>query len=307
MTNKIRETIQSIKPIDQSKSHEIQNALDNLTKPPGSLGNLEDLAKRYCLITGKSKPVIRNKVIITMAADHGVAREGVSAYPPEVTRQMVINFLRGGAGSNVLARHAGAKVIVVDMGVACDFGPLPGLVQKKIAYGTQNMLLGPAMSREDACLSIERGIEVVEENWAQGIDLLGIGEMENDPRFSDLERRMEHNRELIAILDRTFAQHPRAEWLERMGKYEDLRYGYVNAIPDLVNDPQIIANKYIVDFDHPVWGKMKEVGFPVTFSKTPASLRTAAPEQGRHNAEVYSELLGLTAADLKGLEERGVI
>jgi len=214
MTNKIQEIIQSIKAVDQSKSHEIQNALDNLTKPRGSLGNLEEVAKKYCLITGRLKPArtavpgmsavaemsatpataamsampaIRNKTIITMAADHGVAREGVSAYPQEVTRQMVINFLQGGAGINVLARHVGARVIVVDMGVAFDFESfdleslglesLSGLVRKKVAYGTKNMLLGPAMSREEAFLSIERGMEVVEENWGQGIDLLGIGEM----------------------------------------------------------------------------------------------------------------------------------
>src|SRR5512136_2182046 len=113
----LNEVIKSIKPVDGSRTAAIQARLDNLTKPQGSLGRLEELARRYCLITGKDRPKLRNKIIFTFAGDHGVAGEGVSAYPKEVTPQMVYNFLRGGAGVNVLARHGGARVIVVDIGV----------------------------------------------------------------------------------------------------------------------------------------------------------------------------------------------
>ncbi len=123
----LQEILKSIKPVDESRSMEIQSRLDNLTKPQGSLGRLEELAKRYCLITGKDKPTITKKIIFTFAGDHGVVDEGVSAFPREVTPQMVLNFLRGGAGVNVLARHAGAQVIVVDVGVDYDFEPMDGL------------------------------------------------------------------------------------------------------------------------------------------------------------------------------------
>src|SRR5262249_44182079 len=145
--NKIMETAHKIRTIDPQWVQRAQTRLDSLTKPQGSLGRLEDLAKKVVGITRSEKPQILEKVIITMAADHGVVAEGVSAYPPEVTPQMVYNFLRGGAGINVLARHVGARVVVVDMGVAKDLEPHPDLVSKKVAYGTQNMAKGPAMDR----------------------------------------------------------------------------------------------------------------------------------------------------------------
>jgi nicotinate-nucleotide--dimethylbenzimidazole phosphoribosyltransferase len=110
---KLQDVIKKIQPVDMSRSNIVQARLDNLTKPQGSLGRLEELAKKYCLITGRDKPSIKNKIIFTFAGDHGVVAEGVSAFPKEVTPQMVYNFLRGGAGVNVLARHAGARVIVV--------------------------------------------------------------------------------------------------------------------------------------------------------------------------------------------------
>src|ERR1700690_1283072 len=141
---KLQEVINNIQPVDTSRTNAIQAQLDNLTKPQGSLGRLEELAKKYCLITGKDKPVIRKKLIFTFAGDHGVTEEGVSAFPREVTPQMVLNFLRGGAGVNVLARHVGARVIVVDMGVAYDFEPMEGLEIRKIGRGTRNMTKGPA-------------------------------------------------------------------------------------------------------------------------------------------------------------------
>jgi nicotinate-nucleotide--dimethylbenzimidazole phosphoribosyltransferase len=174
---KITETIKNITPLDYKLMEKTQARLDNLTKPLGSLGRLEELAKQICGITGKAEPLLKNKVIFTLAGDHGVTDEEVSAYPKEVTSQMVYNFIRGGAGINVLARHIGARVVVVDMGVACDLEPHPDLVIKKINYGTKNMARGPAMSREEAIKSIESGIEVFEKEFARGIDMAGTGDM----------------------------------------------------------------------------------------------------------------------------------
>lgn len=172
----LEDYIRSIQPVDRSRTNAIQMQLDLLTKPQGSLGRLEELAKKYCLITGKNKPVIRNKIIFTCAGDHGVTAEGVSAFPKEVTPQMVLNFLRGGAGVNVLAKHVGARVIVVDMGVDHDFEPAEGLEIRKIGRGTKNMAAGPAMTRDEAERSILAGIELVEK-YKDGLDLIGTGDM----------------------------------------------------------------------------------------------------------------------------------
>ncbi len=166
-----------IAPLDQSLVPEIQRRLDSLTKPPGSLGRLEELALKVCLMTGKIPPDLSRKRVVVMAADHGVAAEGVSAYPPEVTPQMVYNFLRGGAAINVLARHAGADVRVVDVGVNHDFAGADGLVSRKVRRGTANMAAGPAMSREEARAAIEAGIEEAREAAADGVALLATGDM----------------------------------------------------------------------------------------------------------------------------------
>ncbi len=174
--SKLQEVINGIKPVDVSRSNAVQAQLDNLTKPQGSLGRLEELAKKYCLITGKDKPTIRNKIIFTFAGDHGVTEEGVSAFPKEVTPQMVLNFIRGGAGVNVLAKHVGARVIVVDMGVDYDFEPMEGLEIRKIRRGTRNMTKGPAMTRDEAERAVLNGIELVEK-YKDGLDLLGTGDM----------------------------------------------------------------------------------------------------------------------------------
>ncbi|MBU1869615.1 MAG: nicotinate-nucleotide--dimethylbenzimidazole phosphoribosyltransferase, partial [Candidatus Omnitrophica bacterium] len=147
------------------------------TKPLGSLGRLEELAKQIAGITGKENPALKNKVIFTLAADHGVTEEGVSAFPKEVTAQMVYNFLNGGAGINVLANHTGARVVVVDIGVASDLKPDKKLIIKKVGYGTKNMARCPAMTREEAIKAIETGIEIFEEELNKGIDIIGIGEM----------------------------------------------------------------------------------------------------------------------------------
>jgi len=133
----LQETLARIKPVSPTLLQQAQHRLDNKTKPPGSLGRLEEFGRRFAAIAGTMEPVTEKKVIFTFAADHGIVEEGVSAFPKEVTPQMVYNFLRGGAGVNVLARHAGTDVRVVDMGVDHDFGPLPGLIDRKIARGTE--------------------------------------------------------------------------------------------------------------------------------------------------------------------------
>src|SRR5438552_7746715 len=133
----------------------LQKHLDNLTKPPGSLGRLEEFARNFALMRGSTKPVLEKRAIFTFAADHGVSREGVSAYPREVTAQMVLNFLSGGAAINVLCRHYGIQNIVVDVGVDHDFQDLQGLVKKKVGHGTQNFLETAAMTEAQAIQSIE--------------------------------------------------------------------------------------------------------------------------------------------------------
>jgi nicotinate-nucleotide--dimethylbenzimidazole phosphoribosyltransferase len=174
----IEETVEQIKPLDEEAMRQAKKRQDFLTKPQGSLGMLEELSIRVAGIKGTVRPKIERKVIFTMAGDHGVVEEGVSAFPQEVTPQMVYNFIAGGAGINVLARHVGAEVIVVDMGVASDFEPNPKLVDKKIAKGTKNMARGPAMTRQEAIRAIEAGIEVFEEEFAKkAIDIVGVGDM----------------------------------------------------------------------------------------------------------------------------------
>ncbi|MFQ5868057.1 MAG: nicotinate-nucleotide--dimethylbenzimidazole phosphoribosyltransferase [bacterium] len=174
---RIQKVIEKIEPIDRQMMEKAQKRLDFLTKPRGSLGRLEELAKIVVGIKREDNPNLKNKVIFTLAGDHGITIEGVSAFPQEVTRQMVYNFLQGGAGINVLARHVSARVVVVDMGVACDLKPHPNLVIRKVNYGTKNMLKQSAMSREEAIKSINEGIEIVEEELERGIDIIGTGDM----------------------------------------------------------------------------------------------------------------------------------
>ena len=169
--------IEMIKPVDREAMAEARLRQDILTKPQGSLGRLEELSIQLAGIQGKSIPQIRHKAIITMAGDHGVVAEGVSAFPQEVTAQMVYNFLGGGAGINVITRQVGARIIVVDMGVATELEPKPQLLSRKVAFGTQNMSQGPAMTREQAAKAIETGIEVVASEVAKGLDIVGTGDM----------------------------------------------------------------------------------------------------------------------------------
>ncbi|MDD5432094.1 MAG: nicotinate-nucleotide--dimethylbenzimidazole phosphoribosyltransferase [Candidatus Omnitrophica bacterium] len=173
----INEIISNISGIDQELVKKTQARLDNLTKPLGSLGRLEELAKQICGITGKDYPVLGNKVIFTLAADHGVTDEGVSAYPKEVTAQMVYNFLANGAAINVLANHVGARVVVADVGVVSELKPNPRLLIKKVNNGTKNMAKGPAMTKEEAIKAITTGIGIFEDEFKRGADIVGTGEM----------------------------------------------------------------------------------------------------------------------------------
>ena len=171
------DTVSRIQPADPRLLALAQARLDRLTKPIGSLGRLEELAARYVMITGELKPKVPAGAVFTFAADHGVTVEGVSAYPSAVTPQMVLNFLRGGAGVNVLARHAGLEVRVVDIGVDFDFEAVPGLIHKKVMPGTKNFMKESAMSPAQAEQALQVGIELATEAVQQGIGLIGTGEM----------------------------------------------------------------------------------------------------------------------------------
>ena len=171
-------TTTTIPGIDLGAAAEAKGFMDRKTKPTGSLGRLEELAIALAGMTGKPKPLFKNKVVLVAAGDHGVCAQGVSAYPAEVTPQMVLNFLAGGAGINVLARHAGARVKVVDAGVNFEpFAPHAELYDFKIARGTADMSLGPAMSREQALACIAAGREAVSRLAAEGLDMLATGDM----------------------------------------------------------------------------------------------------------------------------------
>ncbi|HUV95008.1 MAG TPA: nicotinate-nucleotide--dimethylbenzimidazole phosphoribosyltransferase [Anaerolineae bacterium] len=177
MEQRLHEVIGRIQPLDSLAQREARARQAALAKPAGSLGRLEALSIQIAGITGQALPEIEHKVVVTMAADHGVAAEGVSAYPQEVTRQMVSNFLRGGAAINVLGRHTCTRVVVVDMGVAADIAPHPGLVDRKVAPGTGNIARGPAMTRDQAIQALLSGVGVVEEELTKGLDIVGTGDM----------------------------------------------------------------------------------------------------------------------------------
>ncbi|WP_025716228.1 nicotinate-nucleotide--dimethylbenzimidazole phosphoribosyltransferase, partial [Paenibacillus sp. 1-18] len=162
MSEKLHQLINSITPPDEVAASAAAKHLDQLTKPPGSLGKLESLAIQLAGITGGDKPEFTRKTVMVMAADHGVCEEGVSAFPAEVTQQMLYNMLSGGAAINVLARHAGADVRVVDVGVNADVSH-PDLVNRKVRMGTSNMAKGPAMLRMEAERAILAGAEAVAE------------------------------------------------------------------------------------------------------------------------------------------------
>lgn len=173
----LEKTLERIRPLDRSFEIEAQKRLDSLTKPQGSLGKLEELARRIAVMQGKVPPQIGRKLLFVFAADHGITEEGVSAYPKEVTAQMTYNFLRGGAAINVLARHNGVEVEVIDVGVDYEFFNPPGLRNCKVRRGTDNFSRGPAMTQSEARQSIKIGIRLVEEVASKKLFLLGAGEM----------------------------------------------------------------------------------------------------------------------------------
>ena len=173
---RLAELLSAIAPPPPGGVEAAARHLDSLTKPPGSLGRLEEIALRLALLRGGA-PEIRHPVIFTFAADHGVVAEGVSAYPQVVTAQMVENFLRGGAAVNVLARQAGARLVVADFGVAAPLERSARLVACPIGPGTANMAAGPAMTREQAIRAIETGAALAQQALDAGADLLGTGEM----------------------------------------------------------------------------------------------------------------------------------
>jgi nicotinate-nucleotide--dimethylbenzimidazole phosphoribosyltransferase len=187
---RLEETCRAIVPVDDEAARRMRQCLDDKTKPRGSLGALEDLACRIAAIYRTAAPPLPRKAVVVMAADHGVAEEGVSAYPAEVTAQMVRNFAAGGAAINVLARQAEARVVVVDMGTRGDWRAghvnapvnVTGVLtrparQTSLGRGTANFTREPAMSQETAVCGLEIGIGVAAELAAEGIGLLGIGDM----------------------------------------------------------------------------------------------------------------------------------
>ena len=181
MIKSLSETLGAITPLNLEAMEAARKRQDILTKPQGSLGVLEELSVRIAGIKSNPAPQLKDKAIITMAADHGVVADGVSLYPQEVTMQMILNFLRGGAGINVLANHIGARVVVVDMGAAEKIknqaSNIKNFRDKSVGFGTKNMTKEPAMSRDEAIKSIENGIEVLNEELSDGIDIVGTGDM----------------------------------------------------------------------------------------------------------------------------------
>ncbi|NOZ27703.1 MAG: nicotinate-nucleotide--dimethylbenzimidazole phosphoribosyltransferase [Chloroflexi bacterium] len=174
----IMERIHGITPPNEEAMDAARARQTTLTKPAGSLGRLEDLSVQLAGITGQCPPPIpTRKAVLVFAGDHGVVAQGVSAFPQEVTPQMVLNFLRGGAAINVLARQANARVVVVDAGVAANIPPADGLIQGKIAPGTADFTMGPAMTREQATAALELGARVAQEEIERGLDLLACGDM----------------------------------------------------------------------------------------------------------------------------------
>ena len=173
-----RRTVDMIEPVEKSLLPAAQQKIDNKTKPLGALGRLEQLALQMCLIQKRLDPRAEAKALFVFAADHGITEEGVSAFPAEVTAQMVTNFLNGGAAINVLCGHHDIAMRIVDMGVAAALPDHPDLVAAKIRRGTRNFALEPAMHRNEAVRAIEAGMQVFLDAHAETpLDIIGLGEM----------------------------------------------------------------------------------------------------------------------------------
>jgi len=177
MSSKLQTALDKIASVPSERLKQAQRHMDSLTKPQGSLGRLEELGTRYAAINGIPFPKVEKKCIYLFSGDHGVVEENVSAYPQEVTAQMVKNFLNGGAAINVLAKHMKTEVVVIDMGVNHDFKGIPGLIHRKIALGTGNMRQGPCMTRKQAENAIDVGLELADAAKKQKVDIIGTGDM----------------------------------------------------------------------------------------------------------------------------------
>ena len=167
----------NISSIERSMQAAIQEKIDNLNKPKGSLGRLEELAMQICLIQQTLEPSLAHPCHLLLGGDHGIEREGVSVSPREVTWQQMINFTRGGGGVNMFCRQHGFKLRVVDVGVDYDLSKVDGIIDRKIARGTKNFLYEPAMSEEEFNQAIQIGSDLVDDCIAEGCQVLSIGEM----------------------------------------------------------------------------------------------------------------------------------
>ena len=173
----LTEVIEAIRPVAKDVLERARTRHATLTKPPGSLGKLEALGVRLAGVYGSERPQIEKKAVVVFAADHGVTRAGVSAYPQAVTAQMVSNFLRGGAAVNALARVAGAELYVVDVGVDADLEAHPQLLNYKVKRGSDNLLTEPALTGQDAIAACAVGVRVARRLRSEGVDLVAAGEM----------------------------------------------------------------------------------------------------------------------------------
>ncbi len=177
METRVENVIGALPLPDEALLASARKRLDSLTKPRGSLGRLEDFAAEYVVMRNDLNARVSRKAVVVFASDHGVVEEGVSAYPKDVTYQMVLNFLAGGAAINVISKHTSTEVLIVDIGVDYDFGHVPGLLHAKVAKGTRNMARGPAMDRETALRAMNEGYRIACELADQGVDLMAPGEM----------------------------------------------------------------------------------------------------------------------------------
>jgi nicotinate-nucleotide--dimethylbenzimidazole phosphoribosyltransferase len=175
--SQLNEVIAAAIPTQASAEEAAWARLDSLTKPPRSLGRVEELAARVARVQGTDRPSVAKKAILLMAGDHGVVEEGVAAYPQDVTWQMVANIVGKGAAINQFAESVGAEVLVHDVGVIRDLSDIPGVVLRKVAPGTRNMAAGPAMTREEAAQAVMVGVQAARDAVASGVQLIGTGDM----------------------------------------------------------------------------------------------------------------------------------
>lgn len=177
MMELLEKTIAMIEDLDEETMKKARERVNNLIKPPKSLGRLEEMAVQLAGITKNIHPTVEKKTLIVMAADHGVYEEGVADFPQEITVSQTLNMVKGLTGVCALGRVSGAKIVPVDIGVKKDFEPNSGVLIKKVKYGTANMAKGPAMTREEVIKALEVGIEVADKEIKKGANLLGTGEM----------------------------------------------------------------------------------------------------------------------------------